>query len=440
MMAEVGNVRSRFFHVLALALATFAIGTGTFIVTGILGGVAEDLSVPVGTAGHLVTVFAVTFALLSPLLVAATGRVARRRLLVTTLILFAAANVAAAAAPSFSLLLLARVAAAGFAAVCTPVALATAARLAPPDRKGRALSVTIGGISVAWVVGVPLGAVIVDHFGWRASFGMAAALALMAAVGVRFLLPTVSNPAPAGSLASRLAVAGRPVVLVTLAVTVLAMVSGFIVLTYVRPLLERLTGFGGEGVGFMLLAFGLAGVAGSILGGYGADRWGYRATAIPMIVALGFSLLPFSLLPDLEVGSTFAITGTGAALIAWGAVVFALVPVQQHHLISVAPDEQNGVLSLNSSAVYVGQGLGAGLGSLVLEHLPLEALGYSGALLAALPLILLLLTSRMLRDRDTASRPGMPAVKFTRDGHRGGKAYQEWARTSGERPCPQPCS
>jgi predicted MFS family arabinose efflux permease len=263
-----GSVNLR---ILVLALATFAIGTGTFIVAGLLGGVARDLSVSVGTAGHLVTVFAVAYAVLSSFLVAATGRVPRR-LLVIGLVLFAGANAAAALAPTFSLLLATRVAAAGFAAVCTPVALATAACMAPPERKGRALSVTIGGISVAWVVGVPLGAVIVDYFGWRTSFGVAAVLAVVATAGVGLLLPAVSTPSLAGGLASRLALAGCPAVLATLAVTVLTMVSEFTVLTYVRPLLEGLTGFGGEGIGLMLLAFGLAGVGGSILGGYGADR------------------------------------------------------------------------------------------------------------------------------------------------------------------------
>jgi MFS transporter, DHA1 family, inner membrane transport protein len=112
-------------RVLVLAFATFAIGTGTFIVTGLLGGVARDLSVSVGTAGHLVTVFAVAFALLSPVLVAATAHVRRRRLLVTALALFALANAAAAVVPNFSLSLLTRVAAASLAAICTPVAVAT---------------------------------------------------------------------------------------------------------------------------------------------------------------------------------------------------------------------------------------------------------------------------------------------------------------------------
>jgi DHA1 family inner membrane transport protein len=384
------------FRVFVLALATFATGTGTFIVAGLLGGVADDISVSVGTAGHLVTVFAVAYAVLSPILVAATGRVGRRRLLVSALILFAAANAAAAVAPTFSLLLASRVAAACSAAICTPVALATAAQLAPPDRKGRALSVTMGGISVAWVVGVPAGAVIVDHFGWRASFTLAAVLAVVAATGIRVLLPVVANAAPAGGLASRLAVAGRPTVLVTLLVTVFAMVAGFTVLTYVRPLLEGLTGFGGEGIGLMLFVFGLAGVGGSILGGYGTDRWGYRATAIPMLVILGLSLLCFSLLTATEAGSAFVIAGAGTALVAWGAISFALIPLQQHHLIRVAPDEQNGVLSLNSSAVYVGQGVGAGLGSLLVGHGSLTTLGYAGLLCAAVSLVTLIIGTRLL--------------------------------------------
>jgi len=138
-----------------------------------------------------------------------------------------------------------------------------------------------------------------------------------------------------------------------------------------------------------------------------------------MLAILGLSLLSFSLLSALDVASLFAIAGAVAALIAWGVVVFALVPVQQHHLISVAPDEQNGVLSLNSSAVYVGQGLGAGLGSLTLGKLSLEALGYAGALLAALTLIVLLLVSRLPGNNGAVSGPVVTAVK---------------------RPCPQPCS
>ncbi|MDQ5827754.1 MAG: MFS transporter [Chloroflexota bacterium] len=390
-------------RVLVLALATFAVGTGTFIVTGLLGGVARDLSVSVGTAGHLVTVFAVAFAVLSPVLVAATARVGRRRLLVTAMVLFALANAAAALAPTFSLLLLSRVAAACLAAICTPVAVATAAQLAPPEHKGRALSVTIGGISMAWVVGVSSGAMVVDHLGWRVSFALTAGLALFAAIAVGTLLPRVKGAAAAtGGLASRLAVAGRPAVLATLLVTVLAMVSGFTVLTYVRPMLEGLTGFEGGGIGSMLLLFGLAAMVGSVLGGYGADRWGYRATVVPVLVVQAFALLSFSLLPAAATGSAFLIIGAAGAMAAWGVVSFALVPLQQYRLIGVAPEEQSGVLSLNSSAVFAGQGLGAGFGSLVLGHSSPAALGYVGAVFAAAALVVLVLGTMPLSIRRAA--------------------------------------
>src|SRR3712207_4139064 len=220
------NQKAANLRAFVLALATFAISTGTFIVTGLIPGVASDFSVSVGTAGHLITIFAVAYALSSPVLVALTGRVARRRLLVSTLTLSAFANVAAAAAPTFSLLLATRVAGACCAAICMPVAIATAAQLAPPGHKGRALSIAGGGISAAWVVGVPLGAVLVDHFGWRVSFVLAATLAILASIAVRALLPKVKSVPSIGGFRSRLAVTGRPLVLFTLVVTILAMVSG----------------------------------------------------------------------------------------------------------------------------------------------------------------------------------------------------------------------
>jgi MFS transporter, DHA1 family, inner membrane transport protein len=348
------NQKAANLRALVLALATFAISTSAFIVTGLIPGVASDFSVSVGTAGHLVTIFAVAYALSSPVLVALTGRVARRRLLVSTLTLSALANVAAAAAPTFSLLLATRVASACCAAIFMPVAIATAAQLAPPGHKGRALSIAVGGISAAWVLGVPLGAVLADYFGWRVSFVLAAILAMLASIAVRALLPKVKSAPSIGGLRSRLAVAGRPLVLVTLVVTFLAMVSGFTVLTYVRPLLEGLTGFGGKGISSMLLLFGLAAVLGSVLRGYGADRWGYQANIIPILILQALVLLLFSVLSVLGAASAVTILVAAAAVATWGVVGFALVPLQQYRLIAVAPDEQDGVLSLNSSAVYAG--------------------------------------------------------------------------------------
>jgi predicted MFS family arabinose efflux permease len=378
-------------RVLVLVLGTFAIGTGTFVVTGILGSVSEDLSVSVGTAGYLVTVFAVAYAVGSPLLVAVTGKVARRRLLVGALILFAVANAVAAVVPTFSLLLATRVLGALGAAVLTPVAGAVAAELAEPEHKGRALSLVLGGLSVSWVVGIPLGAMIGDRYGWRMSFVLVAVLSVLAALAVWALLPAVENTSLATGLASSLAVAKRPAVLVAAGVTGLGVAAGFVVLTYVRPLLESLTSFGGSGIGWMLLLFGLASVTGTALGGFAADRFGYRRSAPSILVVLTASLLSFSLIPASQAGSLLAVLGAGTALVTWSVVGFALIPLQQYRLIGVAPEDQNEVLSLNASAIYLGQGFGSGLGSLVLGYASLSSLGWVGALCAAAALIVLTL-------------------------------------------------
>ena len=224
------------FRILALTMGSFAVGTGAYVVAGVLVDIAEDLSVSVATAGLLISVFAITFALASPLLVAATSSVARRRLVVGALILFALANVAAALAPSFSVLLLARVVAALGAAVFTPVASAVAAGLASPGMQGRALSVRTLGSTVAFLVGVPLGTVIGGYYGWQTSFLLVATLAALAALGAKVMLPDVAHDFGAsagGTFLSHLYIARRGAIFAVLSLSLLTLMASFVVLTYV---------------------------------------------------------------------------------------------------------------------------------------------------------------------------------------------------------------
>ncbi len=411
-------------RVLVLASCTFAVGTGTFVVAGLLGAVSGDLSVSVGAAGHLVTVFAVAYAVGSPVLVAAPGRVGGRRLLVASLLVFALANAAAAVVPTYPLLLASRVAAACGAAVLTPVASAVAAELVSPAHRGRALSVVVGGLSVSWVVGVPLGTLVGDLYGWRVTFLLVAALALSAALAVGTLVPNVESPPPQG-LASRLSVAVRPAVLVVLGVTTLGLAATFVVLTYVRPVLEAITGFGPAGIGAMFFLFGLASIAGTVLGGHGADRLGYRANAVPILVVLALSLLSFSLLFGVGAGTTPAILGVGVSVVAWCVAGYALLPLQQHRLLAAAPDNTSGALSLNASAIYAGQGLGAIVGSLVLANSSLAALGLVGALCTLVALGVLPGPSARLPLPGASRRRGRelrhPARRRPRHDGRGGR-------------------
>ena len=381
-------------RLLVLALGTFAIGTGSFVFAGLLEGVANDLSVSVGTAGNLVTVFAVTYAAVSPVLVTLTGGVAPRKILVAAMAVFAVANAAAVFAPTFGLLLACRVLAACGAAVFTPTALAVAAGLAPSEERGRSISTVTGGLTVSFVIGIPLGSIIGTYSGWRMTFVMVAALGVVAMLGVR-ALPSVEAP-PVVGFRERVDAMRQPAVLAALGLTTLGLMGGFVVFTYVSPLLTEITGFGGAGVSGLLFLFGVAALIGNWLGGYGADHVGYARLMAAILSLLSLSLLGFSLLVASS-GTALAVPGTLAALALWGVAGFALNPLQQYRVAQLAPGIRNIALSLNASAIYLGQGIGAGLGALALGNGSLATLGWTGSLCALAALALLLLTSRAKR-------------------------------------------
>lgn len=383
-------------RLLVLALGTFAIGTGSFVFAGLLEGVASDLSVSVGTAGNLVTVFAVTYAVVSPVLVTLTGTVAPRKVLVAAMAVFAAANLAAVFAPTFGLLLACRMLAACGAAVFTPTALAVAAGLSPPEERGRSISTITGGLTVSFVVGIPLGSIIGTYAGWRMTFVMVAALGAVAMLGTRMLLPAVGAP-PVVGLGERVDALRQPAVVAALGLTTLGLMGGFVVFTYVSPLLAKITGFGGAGVSGLLFLFGVAALLGNWLGGYGADHVGYARLMAAILALLSLSLLGFSLLVASVAGTALAVPGTVVMLMLWGVAGFALNPLQQYRVAGLAPDTRNVALSLNASAIYLGQGAGAGLGALALANGSLATLGWTGSLCALAALVLLLLTNNAKR-------------------------------------------
>ncbi len=388
------------FRLLVLALGTFAIGTGSFVFAGLLEGVAEELSVSVASAGHLVTVFAVTYAVSAPALATLTGSIPRRRLLVFAMALFTLANFASVAAPTFPLLLATRVVAALGAAMFTPNAAAVASSLAAPEHRGRALSIVTGGLTIAFVIGIPLGSLIGTYYGWRSTFVMVGIMAMAALVGVRVLLPHMESP-PVVSFRERVAAMRQAPVAVALSLTALGMMGGFVVFTYVGPLLGDITGFGGGGVSALLLLFGVAAMFGNSLGGYGADHIPYRWMAAGTLAVQAISLASLSLLATVP-GSALAVIGVLFSLMAWGAAGFALLPLQQYRVIQLAPETRNVALSLNSSAIYLGQGTGAGLGALSLGYGSLATLGLVGALWTSVALVVLALGARSEKPPEAA--------------------------------------
>ena len=282
----------------------------------------------------------------------------------------------AAAPPTLSLLLGAMVVGASGAPAPTPVADAVAAELTPTEQRGLAISVVRGGLMVSWVVGILLGSITGDNYGWRTTFILVGGntLLVVAALAIWKLLLVLENASPSTSLTeSMYSASAQPSH--HRECNGAGVATSFVVPTYVRPLPEDLTGLGNEGIGLFLLPFSLAAVTGTVLGGYAADRFANGKSAVPILVALAASLLSFSLLSAVGLGPPLAVLGAGAALMRWSVLDFTLISLQQYRLISVAPEDENEVLSLNASPPTWEQGFGSSLGPLTLNHVSISSSG-----------------------------------------------------------------
>jgi DHA1 family purine base/nucleoside efflux pump-like MFS transporter len=388
------------YRVLVLALGTFTVITGNYVFIGVLGGLAADLGVSVGLAGQLVTVFAVTNAVGAPLLVSLTGRFERRRLLLSAMAVYAAASAAAFVLPTFGLLAASRVVAAAAAAVFTPVAAAVATTFVPPEKAGAALAIVNSGLTFAFVAGIPLGTVVGGGFGWRATFLFAAALVVVVALVVVAALPRVGR-LETTDLRS-LAVVRRPGVALDVSLTALGFTAIFVAQAYIGPVLSGMTGFDEPGIGALQVVLGVAGLAGVVAGGVGADRVDSGLLLGGIFLALTLGLVPFSLFAGAG-GGTVAVASAVAAMVFGGAGLFALVPVQQSRLVRRAPERRDVVLALNAAALFLGQALGAGIGGVVTTVGSLADLGYAGAVVAAVGVAVVVLTRRFDAAAATAA-------------------------------------
>lgn len=388
-----------------LALATFAIGTEGFMIAPLLPNLARDLSVSLVSAGQLVTVFAVTYALSSPVLTALTAGVDRRRLLIASLLAFAAANFIAWSAHTYPGLLAARILLAVAAGLYVPNANALASALVEESRRGTALSIVTGGTSVAVALGVPLGALLGDRFGWRVNFAVVGALALIATAGlVRGLARDIAARLPVANLRECLDVARQPAVLLALLSTMLWATGAFTVYTYLASFLTRAAGMSGSSVSAVLFTWGIAAVIGLRLGGRLNDRFGHRPVILTALSLLALAFLGLStsavLLPPSAARVPILL-----AVAVWGISGWAFFPAQQARIISIAGVKVAPVaLSLNASFQFLGFSAGAALGAMTLADASPLALGWVGASCVAAALWLVLAASHR------APRPSLVAL------------------------------
>ncbi|MFD7500529.1 MFS transporter [Streptomyces sp. NPDC059850] len=368
-----------------LALGSFTLGLDAYVMAGLLPVVADDIGTTVSLAGQMVTVFTLAYAISAPLVAGLLHGARPRLVLLVALAVFTAGNALTALAPSLGALLGARLVAGAGAGVYSAMSTAAASALVSGERRGRALAVVMGGMSSGTVLGVPLGVLLAEHTGWRATMWLVTGLGAVSLTGLAALLPTVPA-APAVSVRARLTAVSDRAVAPVVQVSFLAAVASLGLYTYLAPVLE--SAGGAHEVAPYLWAWGLGGVAGSLLIGRLVDR-AARAAGAGRVAALVGVLMAVitaaeAVLPALAPVPLLA----GAALVIWGAAGWALQVPQQHRLLALKEERGTVALALNNSALYLGSAVGSALGGAALSAglsgrvLPWAAAGVAAAGLA----------------------------------------------------------
>ncbi|MGA4849983.1 MFS transporter [Streptomyces sp. G5(2025)] len=389
---------------LALAIGAFGIGTTEFVIMGLLPEVAGDFGVSIPTAGFLVTGYALGVVLGAPLMTVLGTKISRKRMLMLLMRLFIAGNLLSAVAPVFGVMLAGRVVASLAHGAFFGIGSVVAAELVAPEKKAGAIAMMFTGLTVANVVGVPLGTFVGQTLGWRMTFGLVAALGVIGLAGVAKLVPDL--PKPEGvRLRHELAAFRNVQVLLAMAMTVLGFGGVFAAVTYLAPMMTDVAGYADSSVTWLLVLFGLGMVAGNLIGGKFADR-----APMPLLYislgALAVVLALFTLTAHNKIAAAVTITLIGA-------LGFATVPPLQKRVLDQASGAPTLASAVNIGAFNLGNALSAWLGGIVIA----AGLGYTapnwvGAVLAGSALVLAIL-SAVLERRSTPAAPSLVVTTGT---------------------------
>ncbi|WP_308251356.1 MFS transporter [Streptomonospora nanhaiensis] len=342
---------------LALAVGAFSIGTTEFVAMGILPNVADAFGVSIPTAGYVISCYALGVVVGAPLLAPLSARVDRKHLLIGLAAMFTLGNLASALAPSFGVLLAARVATALPHGTFFGVGAVLSAALVPFNKRSQAVALMIAGLTVANIVGVPLGTMAAQQFGWRAAFALVAGVGVLTVVAIAVLVPN-QRPAPGASMRSEFGALARGQVWLALAVGALGFGGMFASYSYISPMMTEVAGLPLGAVPYVLALYGVGMTCGTLAGGRAADR----ALMPTMYLAMGAMTLALLLLHLLAASPVGAV----AMVFLLGFTSSALVPSLQTRLMDKAQDAPSLAAALNHSALNFANASGAWLGGLVI--------------------------------------------------------------------------
>lgn len=370
--------RVAWLRVVTLAIAAFIFNTTEFVPVGLLSDIAASFHMETAQVGIMLTIYAWVVALMSLPFMLLTSQMERRKLLIGLFVVFIASHVLSFMAWNFTVLVISRVGIAFAHAVFWSITASLAIRLAPAGKRAQALSLIATGTALAMVLGLPIGRIVGQYFGWRTTFfaiGMGALITLVCLIKLLPKLPSEHS----GSLKSLPLLMRRPALVSIYLLTVIVVTAHYTAYSYIEPFVQVVAGFSANFATVLLLILGGAGIIGSILFG----KLGNKHASALVSSAIGLLLACLLLLmPAAGSESHLAILS-----LFWGVAIMIIGLGMQVKVLALAPDATDVAMSLFSGIFNLGIGAGALVGNQISLHVSMSAIGYLGAIPALIALI-----------------------------------------------------
>ena len=379
--ADTVSVRTQYFRVILMGISAFVINTTEFVPVALLSDIAKDFSITTAETGWMLTLYAWVVAAMSLPLMLLTSRLERKRLLLALFVVFIASHALSVFAWSFQVLLISRVGIAFSHAIFWAITAAITLRVAPEGKRALALSILATGTSLALVLGVPIGRILGQWFGWRTTFAGIGIIAFIVFVLQAKLLPNLPSMFD-GSFKKLPELLKNPLLVCLYLFCFVVFTADYAAYSYIEPFMNRVGSLSENSVTFILLLFGCAGLIGS----YIFSRWSDTSTVIMMLVSTILILVSMLLM----LWTVTSIWWFSIITVIWGTAMLLLMLTIQSKVIEIDINAQDMVMAMFSAVINLGIGMGALLGGYAVTYISISSVGFVGAAIAFVALLLMI--------------------------------------------------